>query len=183
MGEYVGDRFHERQICVAVTRERMKDVWELVQRMATLNFFTKAIVIAEHEWDRAIWRDQAVSHDPSAFIKKLVPGPIAHIDWDLTYPIDRETFTDRWLRNIGLGMAYQSSTGPLSPDQRNNIPPEHFVIHDAVLALFESNCEIRHNHHVDDEGMWDPVTVATFDTCFILRDSKLTGVFVFGEED
>ena len=55
-----------------------------------------------------------------------------------------------------------------------------------ALAMFDAGCEVRHTYMLEFEGGFDghvPSTGATFETCFVLRDSKLTGVVVFGEED
>jgi hypothetical protein len=105
------------------------------------------------------------------------------VSWDDLTPIDRPTFTDRWLRTVGCGMAYGPRLGKLN---RQRVDPVHFAIHDDLLAMFDADCEIRHNYMEEFEGGFDghvPSTGATFETCFVLRDAKLTGVFVFGEED
>jgi hypothetical protein len=176
---YVGDRFHERQIFIAVARERMVPIWGLVNRIADLGYYVTAIAIVEHEWAEHHF-GEAITHDTGAFLKLIAPGPVAQVDWASMTPIDRPAFTDWWLRNVGCGMAYGPAPGQL---RREDVRPIHFEIHDAVLALFDADCEIRHNHDAEIEGAWSSATGATFDTCFVLRDRKLTGVFVFGEED
>lgn len=116
-------------------------------------------------------------------MKLIAWGPIAKVSWDNLTPIDRPTFTDRWLRTVGCGMAYGPGLGRLN---RQRVDPMHFTIHDDLLAMFDADCEIRHNYMEEFEGgghSAHPSTGATFDTCFVLRDAKLTGVFVFGEED
>jgi hypothetical protein len=178
MPEYVGDRFHERQVVVAVARERMAAVWDLVNRIVGIGYYVTGIAIVEDEWAKHHLPESA--HDPAALLKRIAPGPVAQTDWAELTPIDRPAFTDWWLRTVGCGMAYGPGPGQL---KRENVPPIHFEIHDAVLALFDADCEIRHNHDDEIEGAWSSATGATFDTCFVLRDRKMAGVFIFGEED
>ena len=174
MPEYDGDRFHARQVVVAVARERMPAVWELVNRMTATGYSVTAIAVVEHHWEKTNFAE-CVAQDPAAFLKRIAWGPVAHVDWEAMTPIDRPTFTDRWLRTVGCGMAYGPGLGELN---RERVDPVHYQNHDDVLAMFDPDCEIRHNYDEEVEGGHSarPVTNATFDTCFVLRDA-------FGEED
>jgi hypothetical protein len=166
-----------------VSRERAAAVADLVRRLTELNYYVAAVAIAEHEWVRAAWRDKSLGHDAAEFVKRIASGPIANVSWDEMTPIDRPTFTDRWLRTVGCGMAYGPGLGGL---KREHVDPLHFAIHDDVLGLFDADCEIRHNYDEDFEGGHSAsamATGATFETFFVLRDAKMTGVFLFGEED
>ena len=186
MPEYVGDRFHERQVVVAVSRERMEPTWALVNRLLSLRHHVVAISLAEHEWDRLTWSNDPTADDVAKFLQRVAWGPVARIVWHELEPIDRATFLDRWLRNIACGMAYGPLRGPLPAAQREALDPRHLQIANEVLALFSPECEIRHSHHEDDadgSASWSSATRATYDTCFVLRDTNMTGVFVFGEED
>ena len=182
MPEYVGERFHERQVVAVVRGEQMSAVWDLVSRMTALRYYVAAVAIVEHEWVRVRWAEPAVADDPAKLIERVLPGPVARVAWHVMQVIDRETFSERWLRTVGCGMAYEPLTGPAD---RTRVEPHHFSILHDVLALFEPSCEIRHSHEEEGEGdvALHPVTGATFDTCFVLRDAKMTGVFAFGEED
>lgn len=175
--------FQMRQVLTAVSWERTAAVANLTGRLLELKYYAAAIAIAEHEWVRTAWRDESLGHDPADFVKLIAWGPVAKVSWDDLTPIDRPTFTDRWLRTVGCGMAYGPRLGQLD---RQRVDPVHFMIHDDLLAMFDSDCEIRHNYMEEFEGGFDghvPSTGATFETSFVLRDAKLTGVFVFSEED
>jgi hypothetical protein len=177
------DSFRMRQIVTAVSRERAPAVGDLVRRLSELRYYIVAVSIAEHEWVRAAWRDESLGHDAGEFVKRIASGPIANVNWDEMTPIDRTTLTDRWLRTVGCGMAYGPGFARL---QRDKVEPLHVAIHDDVLALFDANCEIRHNYDEEVESGHSANAVAsgaTFETFFVLRDAKMTGVFLFGEED
>src|SRR5687768_3954789 len=98
MPEYVGEQFHERQIVVAVSRERMERAWALVNRLLGLRYYIVAIAIAEHEWDRLCWHHEPAAADASRFLRRIAWGPVARVEWNELEQIDRTTFLDRWLR-------------------------------------------------------------------------------------
>ena len=161
----------------------MAAVADLVRRLIEVKYYVVAVGIAEHEWVRTAWRDESLGYDAAEFVKLIARGPVANVSWDELTPIDRPTFSDRWLRTVGCGMAYRPGPGKLD---RGRVDPAHLAIHDDVLAMFAADCEIRHSYEEESEGGSSgrvPATGATFETCFVLRDAKLTGVFVFGEED
>src|SRR5688572_13021267 len=105
------DSFRMRQVMTAVSRERAPAVDDLVRRLTELRYYIAAVAIAEHEWVRAAWRDKSLGYDAAEFVKRIASGPIASVNWSEMTPIDRPTFTDRWLRTVGCGMAYGPGLG------------------------------------------------------------------------
>src|SRR4051794_5358426 len=132
-GSHDIDSFRTRQIGMAVSRERAAAVADLVCRLDELRNDIDVVAIADHDWVRAAWRDKSLADDAAVLVNRIASGPVADVRWDELTPIDRPTFTDRWLRTVACGMAYGPRPGGL---RRERIDPAHVAIHDAVLNLF-----------------------------------------------